>query len=135
MPKKKSDTETIQITDYAKYRYSEEEKKQLGEDVVKLIGDLEEREAEKASATAKFNSDIKQIKLDLAEKSRNHRQGYEMRQAEIDVIMDYTSGTATYFNPFDDTIIRTRKLTQDEKQRKLFEEEGRGEGGQDAELA
>jgi len=126
-------TETRQVKDFAKYTFTDREKQEMGKALAEGMQQLMDLKEEKAAVMAEYGSRLKRMNLDMAEIAQKLRNGFEMREGVIDVVYDYGAGTATYFNPFDDSIMRSRRLTQEEMQKSLFD--GEGEAGQHAKVA
>ena len=112
MPQK---PETINI----EYKLTPDEKAQLSTEIMDMLADMEDLEQEKKDSNATFNAKINMLKENINAQAQIHRQGWEPRTVECDVVMDYKGHKVVYLYAGTDNEAATRKMTPDEFQMPL----------------
>ena len=82
-----------------KHVFSEEEKMDLGEKMANSLKLVEEIESEKKAAMAEFKARIEAAEQDVHEAGDAWRNGYEMRQMDVLVTIDYVAKKKYYIDP------------------------------------
>jgi hypothetical protein len=102
---------------------TEDEKKQIGQDLAKLNLHVSDLERDKADIVKRFAADISSAKLDIDKKSTILFNGYDYRQ--VDVIAEENIKKKEVKDIRLDTgeIIRVRPMNEKELQNNLFVED------------
>ena len=112
-------TEKEYSTEYLRYPFTEEEKKELAQEMARSQIEAEDYEAQKKAVTADFDGQIKKAKLSASTCARKIRDGYEMRQVRCEVIKDFKKKTITIIRTDTGEEVKTRPMSVQESQMKL----------------
>ena len=119
-PEKKRQVPIERSEEHVRYDFSDEELIKLGESMAELISRVERLKAEKKSAAADFDSDIKKVELDLQSVVRSIRDKFEMRNAECFIVKDFKNRKAYVFRS-DQMDLETLQTWDGEKLFELIE--------------
>lgn len=109
------ETELVMV----KHELSDPEKIESSKLLSNLLFDLIELEEEKSAAAADFNIRIKELKKKIRDISEKIRSGFEMIETEGMKVMNYETGRVEYFDLETKDLIKSRRMTHDEKQMQL----------------
>lgn len=112
-------TETIP----ARHEFNEVERSQLGTDLANLAQEKTRTEEEKKVHMGQWSNKIKEIQGKITSKSHLITSGFEMRDTECEVRLDWTAGTKTYVRKSDGKQVEVRTIAEHERQQKLFDEQ------------
>lgn len=73
----------------AKYEFTVSEKADVAAKLAQRQIELVEKDDEKKTVMAGFTDHLKRIKLDIGKLSRSYRDGWEYREYEVTIVMDY----------------------------------------------
>jgi len=114
----------IKRKEYLQYKFSDEEISEMSKDLAYKSKELEQLESAKKSLTAEFNSKIQSAKTEISRLANNINNGFDFREIECEVIYDEpTEGLKTIKRLDTNQVISIEKMTPDEMQRDIFEEE------------
>jgi hypothetical protein len=106
---------------FLKYHYTPEEKTEIAERLAQKTQALARVEDDKKSAAAQFKSQAESIQKDINLCAVQYQSGYEMRDIECRVVMDYEAGLVRHYRTDNGDLAQERKLTQSERQMRLDE--------------
>lgn len=95
---------------------TEEEKRDLAENIADDQLELEKLEGEKSSITKDYASRIEAVRARIKASSSTYRQGFEMREVDHVEKKDFDLGTCTLIRLDTGEIIKARKLTNAEQE-------------------
>lgn len=107
---------------YLKYVFTEEEKKLMGSDLAQKFAIHTEAEGRLKSVSTQIKSEISTIESQMASISEKIRSGYEYRDIECDVEMDYDRGRVVVIRMDTGEIVEDRAMSVDERQKPLFKD-------------
>jgi hypothetical protein len=107
----------------ARHDFTDAEKIQLGSKIAELTQHKARTEEEKKVAMGEWSNKVKSIQSEISNVSGKISAGFEMRDTECEVVLDWKAGKKTYTRKSDGKVIETRSITDPERQQKLFEEE------------
>lgn len=114
---------TRNTDEYCKYRFNEDEIKDLGGQMAQSYQRLQTLEAEKKSVATRFKNDIEAEQLKASNIADNISTGWEMRQLPCIEEWDYETGIITTTRNDTGEIVRTRQMLEADRQAKLFDKE------------
>jgi hypothetical protein len=115
----KEKVRVVKKTEYLKYAFTEQEKKEIGENLANAVSERNEFEAELTSVKKDFQSKIALCEKTIAECAEKIRSGYEMRNIDCEERFDYETGIVDTFRMDTCAFVRERKMTQEERQKEL----------------
>ena len=118
MAKKKEDNRELEVRT-VKHEYSEKELKELAELVVAKRLDLDRLEGEKKKAATTFKEKIDTALHDMLIASQNHRDGYEYREVECEIVRSFDTDEVYYIRTDNGEQVDRRPMTATEKQMRL----------------
>ncbi len=96
---------------------------EVGEGLVLLQKEKERVENEKSKQASKFSSLLKQIEADRVRKTRMLEEKVEHIEEECTWRMDYDNGLVHYISVANGSIVKSREMTNEERQMKLFDDQ------------
>lgn len=105
--------------DFLKCILTQDERNTLGDDLAQQYIDIQQLEEQKKSATSNFKAKIDAATADASQKARVLKDGYEMRDVEVETRYDASIGLAIIVRKDTGEIIKQRPLTQEERQQEL----------------
>ncbi len=114
-----SDFEISSTKEYLKYVFSLEEKRELADKLALAVMNKDEAEASLKSAQTQIKSKIALHEAELVSFAEKLRSGFEMRNIECEVIKDFEHGIIMITRKDTGEIVTERKMTIEERQKKL----------------
>jgi phage FluMu gp28-like protein len=105
--------------DMEKFFFSEEEKLQIGHELSTAIDKKTMLEEELKEVKANYKAKIEEQELQIRVNARFIKDGYEMRRVPVKEVADYKRKIMETVSEETGNVLKTRKLTSDELQRKL----------------
>ena len=102
-----------------RHDFSEKEKRDLATTVVEKNLEVEDLEVQKKAATSSFKDRIDSALLDARTAGRKYRDGFELRDVEVEVFRDYENGIIFYIRIDTGESVESREMTPQEKQMRL----------------
>ena len=113
-------TEKVEYaTEWCKYEFTEEEKRDIAERLAIKTQELEEAEDNKKSVMSKFKEKIEKIALEVKGSARMYKDGYEMKDIECVVERDFVLGEVRYIRTDNGEIARKHTMTMGERQMRI----------------
>jgi len=113
--------ESKTINEYLKYKFSEEEKREIASGMAAHITAKEESEEEKKVVMGQFKNRIDGFEAHISAAAAKINSGYEMRQIECEMIPNISAKQWEITRKDTGVVIRTQKMTDDERQMKIDE--------------
>ena len=113
--KKKDKIRETEITENLRCMLTEDEVKQAGETMARLIQDKTRLEQDKKSATASFKAKIDAADAGIIDQSNKVRDKYEYRDVDCMKIQNFTAHTIKMTRSDINTVFEDRKMTVREK--------------------
>ena len=107
---------------YLKYQFSEEEKKNMGDDLAQKFASKHETEDKLKAVSTQIKSEINALDAIMGGLAEKIRSGYEMRDVECEIERDFKNARITITRLDTGEIVESRAMTPEERQKKLFEE-------------
>lgn len=102
-----------------KHTFSQEEKMQIADEFCNAQYDKEIEEAEAKAVAKQFKSKIDALETKISELSTKHRQGYEMRNVETLLHLDFESNTRVYTDKETGDVLFTENMQPQDKQMRI----------------
>ena len=102
-----------------KHVFSEEEKMDLGEKMANALKLVQDIESEKKAEMAEFKARIEAAEQDVYEAGDAWRNGYEMRQMDVQVTIDYIARKKYYVDPNTGNVLATEDLEPEDWQMQM----------------
>jgi len=106
-----------------RHNFSIEELKEKADHICEDIAEIDKLEKEKKSIVKSYNDKIADINADLTEKAQLHRQGYELRDKTVVVVMNFKEKVKYYNDSITGELLATEPMTEKD-QRTLFDIKG-----------
>lgn len=106
---------------YCKYKFTDQEKQEIASGMSQAVLDLQEAEDRMKEIKADFKSQIESHQAAINRAATRLNNGYEMRDIKCTVELDFTAGTVRYIRTDTFETAKTREMTDDDRQGKLFE--------------
>lgn len=104
-------------TEYVRYDFTEEEKKEIAAELARKVTDLAQAENERKAVASDLKSKIDGLTAQVAQAANRINNGYEYRNLKCEVDYVYREKKVLYW--FDGKIVKERFMTNDEFQMKL----------------
>ena len=108
--------------EWAKYVFSQEEKRDLAASLADLTLEVESLEEQKKTTATQFKNQIDKITAELKGAAQGIRSGYEMRYVDCEVTNNFAEKRVDFFRVDTGELIRTRDMRPEELQGNLFED-------------
>ena len=108
--------------EWAKYIFSQEEKRDLANSMADLTLEVENLEGQKKTTATQFKSQIDRISADIKEAAQGIRSGYTMRYVDCQVTRDMEGKRVDFIRIDTGELIMSRDMRPEELQGKLFED-------------
>lgn len=105
--------------EFVKCMLTEDEKRALSEEMAMKTLEAEDIEAQKKSVMTSFKERIEAAQYAARSAAQKIKDGYEMRDVECTVEKDFISGTIRYVRTDTFEEVRSKKMSQEEKQMHL----------------
>lgn len=112
--------EKSKIKEYLKCVLTEQEIKESGAQLAKSYSDMSELEDAKKSIVSDFKARIDKMAADISGFARKIQNGYEFRNVECEEVRDYDEKFVEVIRLDTGETLRTRVMTADELQTRLF---------------
>ncbi len=113
----------MNVKEYLQYNFTEDEIKEMSNELAYKTKELEQLENAKKSLVAEFNSKIQSSKTTISNLANNISNGFDYREIECTVFYNEPqSGLKQIVRNDDGTIVRTENMTEDEMQEEMFAE-------------
>lgn len=103
-----------------KHELTDDERKEYSSKIAELVQDASDLDAQKKAVAADFKAQIEAKTLELESIARKIRDGFEMRPELCDVIYDAVNLQVKWYRADTGELVKSRKMTADEQQQKLF---------------
>lgn len=98
---------------------SDEEKLRKAEGIGHKINDLTKIQTAKKESASSYKAQEERVDGEVKDMARALASGYEMRDVECRILMDYTEATVSYERCDTNEIVETRRMTVHERQMRL----------------
>lgn len=109
------------VKKWCKYDFTDEEKKEIAEELAIKTQQLDALEDEKKAVMSSYKEQIERLQSDVKGAATRYKDGYEMRDIECEVIRDFEDGTISFYRTDNGARVRVDKMTVAERQMKLTE--------------
>lgn len=109
-------TDTVTEKRYLRCVLTEDERRQIASDMAQAVCIKDALDNEMASIKAQFNAKVKEAEAKISGSAEKIRAGYEMREVDVEVVIDHEEGYVTETRTDTGEIITSRKLTPAERQ-------------------
>jgi hypothetical protein len=106
-------------TEFLKYIFTDEEKKELAERMAHSVIEKNEAEESMKAAASQFKSTIDRAKADISSCASKINNGYEMRNVDCVKEMNYKENSVTIIRLDLQEVVKVRAMTADERQEEL----------------
>lgn len=106
---------------FLKYEYSAEERTDIAGLLAAKTQTLDRVRDDKKAAAAQFKSQEDQIQAEINDAAKKYSNGFDMRDIECEVVMDYENGIVRYYRTDNGLMAQERKMTNGERQQRLDE--------------
>lgn len=108
-------------TEYCKYQFNQDEKKELSEEMAQKVVELAQLEDDRKAVASDFKGRIDGVKAQINSAATKLNNGYEMRQIKCEVTRDYTLKKIFIVRTDNDETVREKDMNSDDLQRKIEE--------------
>ena len=123
---KDKDAKVIKTTEFLRYHFTEDEKKDLAQSMAQSIIKARELEEKKKAVTSQFASDINQETAKANSAAQRIESGFEMRTIDCDEHYIYGPNVVRTIRRDSGEEVKERTMTNGELQEEMFgEDEGR----------
>lgn len=109
------ETRTVQV----RYEYADKERAEISQNLAQRQIELTELAEEKKAVMSGFNERQKAKNVDIAKFCRQVRDGYEMRDHQCEVILDFKKKQKRYKDTGTKKIVKTEAFTPGDEQRRF----------------
>ena len=106
-------------SEYVKYVFDEEEKKEIAVEMARSITELEQLEKNKGALAAEFKGKIDIAKAQAGSAATKLNNGYEMRQIKCEIVPDFKLKVWTYIRTDTGEVAKEKRMTSDDLQMEL----------------
>jgi hypothetical protein len=114
--KPEEQVKTTRETHTLKCSLTDKELLSHGEDLATALDNLRKSEDEKKSVVESFKAQQARLEADIAAKQLLVRNKWEFRKVDCNLVMNYSTQTATLIRLDTDEVVNERKMTHDELQ-------------------
>lgn len=115
-------TKRIPITEFLRYHFTEDEKKELAQSMAQNVIRARDLEEEKKAITSQYASQINEATAKANAAAQKLESGFEMRMIDCENIYDYGEKTVTTIRLDIGEVARERAMTNAELQQDMFEQ-------------
>lgn len=119
----KDETKIIKTTEFLRYHFTEEEKKDLAQVMAQSVIKIGELEKEKKAATSQFASDINQETAKASSAAQRIESGFEMRTIDCEKHYIYGANVVRTIRLDSGEKVKERTMTNAELQQEMFKED------------
>lgn len=105
-----------ECTEYLRYDYTTEERRQLADEMARGIAEIKRIEDEKATVNASIKSRMTTAQEKVNLNQTRYMAGYDMREVKCQEVKDMDTGMVTLIRLDTGEEVRSRKLNEDERQ-------------------
>jgi hypothetical protein len=106
-------------TQFVKHTFTEEEKRQIAQDMAQKVSELAQLEDQKKAVASQIKSEIDKKQAEVNISATHLNTGYEMRSVKCEVERDYKRRIVRYIRTDNGQLGREVPMTADELQKKL----------------
>ena len=106
-------------TEFLKYVFTDEEKRELAEKMAHAVIEKNEAEEGMKAVASQFKSTIDRAKAEISSSASKINMGFDMRNVECLMQMDYKNNTVTIIRLDLQEVVRVRAMTAEERQEEL----------------
>ena len=106
--------------EWVKYIFPTDEKKEIAAELAQKVIELQHVEDEKKAIMSQFKSRIDQTQAAVNGAASKLSSGYEMRNIECEITSDYENKVFNYHRTDTNELVRQKKMSQDDLQKKLY---------------
>jgi len=106
-------------TKFLKYVFTEEEKRELAENMARKVTEADELEGQKKTVTSEYAAKINSANTEAQSTAKKLTSGFEMRQIDCEEQLDYDQKEVTTIRLDDGEIVETRTMSNLELQQSL----------------
>jgi len=106
-------------TEFCKYVFSDEEKRDIATNMAQSITNLQQTEDDKKAIMSDYKSQIDALQAAINNAATKINNGYETRTIKCEVIPDWEEKIWEYRREDNGLIEKTRKMTADDLQKKI----------------
>lgn len=99
-----------------KHLFTEEEKKEIAENMALRVQEVEQLEEEKKEFDKKKNEEIKSIQTVISLLAQHYVDGYRKDRKDCEVRRNFTDKTVEYIDPTSGEVVKERPMTSQESQ-------------------
>ena len=114
-------TRRVNTTEYLRYHFNEEEKKDLAREMAQNVIKTRDLEENKKAVTSQFASQINEAVASSNMAAQKLESGFEMRTIECEEVFDYDRNTVETWRLDTGEKVKDRTMTQAELQREMFD--------------
>ena len=100
--------------EYCKYKFNEEEKRELASELAQGVAELQQKEDDKKAIMSDLKSQIDSLNAKTNGLAGKMNNGYEMRHIECEVIRDFAKHEIRYLRIDTGECVRTKKMSQED---------------------
>jgi len=120
-------TKQRKTTEYLRYHFNEEEKKELAQAMAQSVIKARELEDKKKAITSQFASDINEAVAKSNSAAQRLGSGFEMRTIPCEEVYNYDQSMVQTWRLDTAEMVKERTMTQAELQREMFKEDKEGD--------
>ena len=107
--------------EYVKYKFSEDEKKEIAAEMAQKVSELQQAEDDKKAIMSDFKSKIDGIQANVNNAATKLNSGYEMRSIKCEIVPRWDEKVWEHIREDTKTVARTKPMTADDLQMQLEE--------------
>ena len=102
--------------EYVKYRFTENEKKEIASEMAQKVSELQQAEDDKKAIMSDFKSKIDGIQANVNNAATKLNSGYEMRSVKCEIMPNWAKKVWEYIREDNGTVAREKAMTADDLQ-------------------
>ena len=106
-------------TEFVRHEFTEEEKKDIASEMARKVSELQALEDQKKAIMSEIKGQIDIAQANINQSATKLNNGYEIRSVRCEVKRDYDDKVVNYYRINTDELVKTRAMTNEEKQQKL----------------
>lgn len=111
------DEEKEYSTEYVKFVFTEEEKRDIASEMARKVSELNQAEDEKKAVMSDLKSRIDSLSAQVNAAANKLNSGYEYRNVECEIDRDYSRRVILFW--FDEKVVKEKPMTSDDLQMKI----------------
>jgi hypothetical protein len=105
--------------EYVKYQFTKDEIDEIAAELAQRTSELETAEDEKKAIMSDLKGRIDSLTATVRQAATKINNGYEMRNVKCEIVKDFKSGQIKHVRTDTGDIVRTKKMTDNDRQMEI----------------